>query len=206
MGDQQRDEVITLSPEETEARLLSSVILEFNDESLYLARDDRENLITFGDGQGKDLSIPFPEGERARWKQMRRFRNLLVHGVTRFSKNGSITIHPSQQWRDTKYDTEIRPFPNGLGRQDENVYNYTLDDMRGLAGLFRGMSLRNRLKGSFDAYWLCPSFNSYSSSVTGLERGSTLEFPCGLEMSYPDGSVLSNCKLRNLAESIPSDD
>ena len=86
MGEQQQDEVITLSPEETEARLLSSVVLEFNDESLYLARDDRENLITFGDGQGKDWSIPFPEDEKARWKQMRRFRNLLVHGLPVFQR------------------------------------------------------------------------------------------------------------------------
>ena len=206
MSKRQQDEVITISTEEQETRLLSSVVLEYNDESQYLARDDRENLVIFGDGQGNQFSIPFPEGEKAVWKQLRRFRNLLVHGITRFSEDGSITIHPSEQWRNSKYDAEIQPFPNGLGQQVGIVYKYTLMDMRGLAGLFRGMSPRNRLKASFDAYWTCPSCDSPSPSIAGLDSGSVLQFPCGLQMSYPDGSVLGNCKARKSVDSLPTDD
>ena len=64
MNDGRQDKVLNISREEQEARLLSSVILEYNDESQYLARDDRDNLITFGDGQGNKFPIPFPEGEK----------------------------------------------------------------------------------------------------------------------------------------------
>ena len=195
MSEQQQDAVITISPEETEARLLSSVVLEYNDEAQYLARDDRENLLTFGDGKGEQFPIPFPEGEKILWKQMRRFRNLLVHGIPRFSGDGSITIHPSEQWKNSRHDGDIQPFPNGMGQQVDNIYRYTLVDMRGLAGLFRGMSPRNRVKMSMDAYWICPGCDSPSPSISGLESGSVLEFPCGLKMSYPDGSVLATCEL-----------
>ena len=63
MNDRKQTGVIGISHEEREARLLSSVILEYNDEAQYLARDDKESLITFGDGQGNKFPIPFPEGE-----------------------------------------------------------------------------------------------------------------------------------------------
>ena len=206
MDEGKQNLVITLSPEEQEARLLSSVILEYNDESQYLARDDRENLITFGDGQGNKFPIPFSEGEKVVWKQMRRFRNLIIHGVTRFAEDGSIAIHPSEQWKTPNYDAEIQPCPNGLGQQVENAFRYSLDDMRGIAGLFRGMSLKNRLQGSFDAHWLCPSCASRSASITGLESGSVLEFPCGLQMLYQSESrILSNCKVQEAGNSVPTD-
>ena len=130
-------EILTISPQEQEARLLSSVIFEYNDESQSLARDDRENLITFGDGQGNKFPIPFPVGEKVLWKEMRRFRNLIIHGITRFAEDGSITIRPSEKWKSPKYDADIEPFPNGLGQQVDGVYEYSLSDMRGLAGLFR---------------------------------------------------------------------
>ena len=192
MNEGKQDQVISISLEEQQARLLSSVILEYNDESLSLARDDRDSLIAFGDGHGNKFPIPFPEGEKDLWKQVRRFRNLIVHGVTRFAEDGSITIHPSQQWKHSKYDADIQPFPNGLGQQVDGVYKYSLTEMHGVAGLFRGMSPRNRIQMSMDAYWGCPSCDSPSPSIVGLEDGSVLEFPCGLKMSYPDGHVLND--------------
>ena len=140
MNDGRQAKILNISREEQEARLLSSVILEYNDESQYLARDDRENLITFGDGQGNTFPIPFPEGEKVLWKQMRRFRNLIVHGFVRFAEDGSITIRPSEEWKTPRYDADVEPFPNGLGQQVDGVYRYSLSEMRGLAGLFRGMS------------------------------------------------------------------
>ena len=122
---------------------MSSFILEYNDEAQYLARDDREDLITFGDGQGNRFPIPLPEGEKVLWKQMRRFRNLIVHGFTRFAEDGSITIRPSEKWTSPKYDADVEPFPNSLGQRVNDVYEFSLSDMRGLAGLFRGMSPLN---------------------------------------------------------------
>ena len=124
MNERKEDKVITISPEEQEARLLSSVILEYNDESQYLARDDRENLITFGDGQGNRFPIPFPEGEKALWKQMRRFRNLIVHGFKRFADDGSVTIHPSERWKTNVREADIEPFPNGLVVYPTNTMTY----------------------------------------------------------------------------------
>ena len=194
MNEGKQDKVISMSTEEQQARLLSSIVLEYNDESLYLARDDRENLITLGDGHGHKFPIPFPEGEKDLWKQVRRFRNLIVHGVTRFAQDGSVTIHPSEQWENSRYDGDIQPFPNGLGQQVDGVYEYSLAEMKGLAGLFQGMSPRNRLKVSTDVNWRCPSCRSRSPSIVGLEHGSVLEFPCGLKLSYPEGSVLKDCK------------
>ena len=206
MNDGRRDEVINISRDEQEARLLSSVILEYNDESQYLARNDRENLITFGDGQGNKLPIPFPEGEKVLWKQMRRFRNLIVHGFVRFAENGSITVRPSKVWKTPRYDADIEPFPNGLGRQVDGVYEYSLGDMRGLAGLFRGMSPLNRLQTSMDAYHLCPSCGAPSQSVVGLEAGSTLEFTCGFRTLYgQEGGTLSRCKAKEVDDSSPTD-
>ena len=188
-------EILTISPQEQEARLLSSVIFEYNDEPQSLARDDRENLITFGDGQGNKFPIPFPEGEKVLWKQMRRFRNLIIHGITRFAEDGSITISPSEKWKSPRYDADIEPFPNGLGQQVAGVYEYSLSDMRGLAGLFRGLSLRNRVQVSFDAFHSCPSCGSRSQSILGLASGSVLEFPCGFQTLYQqEERILSDCK------------
>ena len=154
MNEGKRDKVITISisREEQEARLLSSVILEYNDESQYLARDDREDLITFGDGQGNKFPIPFSKCEKDLWKQMRRFPNLVVHGFTRFAEDGSIVILPSEKWKTPRYDADIQPFPDSLGQQVHGVYKYSLSEMRGLAGLFRGMSPRNRIQISLDTY------------------------------------------------------
>ena len=205
MNEGKQDQVISISLGEQQARLLSSVILEYNDESLSLARDDRENLITFGDGHGNKFPIPFPEGEKDLWKQVRRFRNLIVHGVTRFAEDGSITIHPSEQWKHSKRDADIQPFPNGLGQQVDGVYKYSLTEMKGLAGLFQGMSPRNRLQMSMDAHWGCRSCGSRSPSIVGLEHGSVLEFPCGLKMSYPDGRFLNNCNSQEAGNSPPMD-
>ena len=197
MNNKRQAKVIILSPEEQESRLLSSVILEYNDESQNLARDDRENLISFGDGQGNTLSIPYSEGEKILWKQMRRFRNLIVHGTKRFAEDGSITIHPSEKWTAAKHDADIQPFPSGLGHQVDRVFKYSLNEMRELAGLFQGMSPINRSRVSFDAYHLCPSCGSSSQSTIGLVRGSLLEFPCGLQTLYQeDGGILANCKAK----------
>ena len=206
MNDGRQDKVLNISREEQEARLLSSVILEYNDESQYLARDDRDNLITFGDGQGNKFPIPFPEGEKVLWKQIRRFRNLIVHGFTRFAEDGSITIRPSEEWKTPRYDAGVEPFPNGLGQQVDGVYKYSLSEMRGLAGLFRGMSPLNRLQASLDAYHLCPSCGASSQSVIGLELGSVLEFACGYRTSYQqDGTVLSDCGVKPSDHLLPTD-
>lgn len=206
MNDGRQNKVINISRDEQEARLLSSVILEYNDESQYLARDDREDLITFGDGQGNKFPIPFQEGEKVLWKQMRRFRNLIVHGFTRFAEDGSITIRPSEAWKNPKYDADVEPFPNGLGQQVDGVYEYSLSDMRGLAGLFRGMSPLNRLQASLDAYHLCPSCGAPSQSVIGLEAGSVLEFACGFQTLYQqDGGTLSECKAKEAGGSPHTD-
>ena len=130
------EKLINISPEETQGRLLASLILEYNDDSLWLARDDRENLITFGDEQGNKSGIPFPEGERDLWKQMRVFRNLFIHGMIRFLGDGSVTIFPSELWKNRKYDADVQPFPDGLGLQVDGVYKYSLADMRALGGSF----------------------------------------------------------------------
>ena len=206
MNKERQDKVIILSPEERDARLLSSVILEYNDECQNLARNDRENLISFGDGQGNTLSIPFSEGEKMLWKQMRRFRNLIVHGTIRFAEDGSITIHPPEKWRTAKHDADIQPFPNGLGHQVDRFFKYSLNEMRGLAGLFQGMSPINRSQASFDAYHLCPSCGSPSQSTIGLARGSVLEFPCGFQALYQeDGGILGNCKAKASHNLPPAD-
>ena len=205
MNEEKQDEVITISREEREARLLSSVIFEYNDESQHLAKDDREDLITFGDGQGNKFPIPFSEGEKVLWKQMRRFRNLVVHGLTCFAKDGSLVIRPSEKWKNPKY-ADIQPFPNGLGQQVDGVYKYSLSEMRGLAGLFRGMSPRNRIQMSLDAYCRCPSCGSPSQSIVGLERGSVLEFPCGFQTLYQqEGGILSKCKVK-ASDDLPATD
>ena len=206
MNEGNQDKAITISREEQEARLLSSVILEYNDESQYLARDDRKDLITFGDGQGNKFPIPFSEGEKVLWKQIRRFRNLVVHGFTRFVEDGSIVIRPSEKWKTPRYDADIQPFPNSLGQQVDGVYKYSLSEMRGLAGLFRGMSPLNRLRMSLDTYHLCPSCGSHSPSIIGLERGSILEFPCGFQTLYQqEGGILSKCKVK-ASDDLPATD
>ena len=206
MNDGRQDKIINISSDEQEARLLSSIILEYNDESQYLARDDRKELITFGDGQGNKFPIPIPEGEKVLWKQMRRFRNLIVHGFTRFAEDGSITIRPSEKWKTPRYDADVEPFPSGLGQQVDGVYEYSLSDMRGLAGLFRGMSPLNRLQASLDAYHLCPSCGAPSQSVIGLEAGSVLEFACGFQTLYQqDGGTLGKCKTKEADVSPPTD-
>ena len=206
MNEGKQDKVITLAPGEYEARLLSSVILEYNDEPLHLARDDRENFITFADSHGNKSSIPIPEDEKALWKQMRRFRNLFFHGVTHFAEDGSVTIHPSEIWKASRVDAGIPPFPNALGQQVDNVYKYSLADMRQIAGLFQGMSLRNRLQGSFTAHWGCRSCGSLSPNIVGLASGSVLEFPCGLKMLYQlDSPILSNCKSPGSGNTSPMD-
>ena len=199
-------EIFDISRQELEARLLSSVILEYNDESQNLARDDRENLITFADGHGNRLPIPFAEGEKVVWKQMRRFRNLVIHGITRFAEDGSINVFPSEKWKTSKYDADIQPFPNGLGQQADGLYTYSLNEMRALAGLFRGMSPRNRLQMSFEAYNTCPSCGSHSQSIIGLERGSVLEFPCGYQTLYQrEQCILSNCQVKESDNLLPTD-
>lgn len=206
MNERKQDKVITLMSGEHEARLLSSVILEYNDEPLHLARDDRESIITFVDSHGNEFPVPIPEGEKALWKQMRRFRNLFFHGITHFAEDGSITVHPSEIWKASRVDADIPPFPNALGQQVDNLYKYSLADMRQIAGLFQGMSLRNRLQISGDAYCLCPSCYSPSPSIVGLASGSVLEFPCGFKVLYPHGNpILSNCKSPGAGNALPMD-
>lgn len=192
MNRERSNEVLAISSYEQEARLLSSFILEYNDESQYMAKEDRTSVITFGDGQGNRHSIPFPEGEKDLWKQMRRFRNLIVHGIVSFKEDGSIAIFPSKVWEANRRDSGIQPFPNGLGRRTGQAFEYSLVDLRGLAGLFRGMSIRNRLQASLRAHWVCPSCGSNSPDLIGLERGSVIEFPCGYRTLYQtDNQVLT---------------
>ena len=84
---------------------MSSFILEYNDESQHLGRDDRDNLITFGDSQCGSDSMET------------NFRNRIDSYKT-FCDDGSMTIHPCST---NVHDTDIQPFPNGLGQQIERL-------------------------------------------------------------------------------------
>ena len=192
-----KPEIIDIQPLEAEARILTSFVLEYNEEAQQLARDDRHNLLSIADGQGGTVGIPIAGDEKRRWKEMRRFRNLLVHGFLRFSQDGSITISPSPQWKSSRRDADIKPFPNGLGHQINNDYVYSLDHLRKIAGLFHGMSLRNRLQVTLEAYSLCPSCGSSSQNVIGLNPDDVIEFPCGLRMTNStEARTLSKCTVR----------
>ena len=187
------EKALHLEATEIEARVLASVILEYNEEAQRLARDDRPYYLSFADGRGGVVGLPIPERDKLLWRQMRRFRNLIVHGLLQFYSDGSISVHPSQEWRASKRDTDIDPFLNGLGEEIEDFYRYNLQSLRTIAGLFRGMSLRNRLQVSAKASSVCSSCGSLSQDVVGLKPDAVVEFPCGLSMVNSTGDVLSEC-------------
>ena len=87
----------------------------------------------------------------------------MVHGMTRFAEDGSVTIYPSEQWKTFRYDAEIQPFPNSLGKQVDNVYRYSLDEMRGVAfsGFVTPESTERVLRRTLDLLFLWLSLFKY---------------------------------------------
>ena len=119
----------SISREEQYARLLSPVILEYNGESQYLARDDRKDLISIGDGQGNKFGqfLSQKRRESSAWKQMPgSLAVLLCMGLPVFPRMAQSESAPLRNGKLPSTREAFGPFPNSVGQQVEGVYKYSL--------------------------------------------------------------------------------
>ena len=102
------------------------------------------------------------------------FRNSVLHSLVIVHPDGSIDVIDDQNGRLT----------------------YTLDQLRQWSSRFIMLRPENRITSTMQVQWQCPTCGSCSPDLIEVERGSKIEFPCGLRMLYQmEDNILHPCGL-----------
>ena len=103
--------------------------------------------------------------------ELKSFMESIFHGVVLVNSDGSVYV----------YDRRKEP------------QRYSLNQLEHWAIRFWMLRFENKVNATVDAHWVCPSCGSVSPSVGGMEKGTQVDFSCGLRMMYSDGEILIPC-------------
>ncbi len=112
--------------------------------------------------------------------ELKSFRESVLHSGVLVHADGSIDVYDRRD-----------------GQQ-----GYTLEQLKQWALRFLMLRFENRVEMTMQVRWGCPACGSYSRDLSHIERGSEIDFPCGLRMLYQtDGNILTPCgSIESLSE------